>query len=190
MRKAIATAILLLAAVSLGAKQYYGSYFGMKSDGVTNNTTSLQNAVDWISKNSPGDTLTLWVGRYLTGTVYLKSNVTIQLREGAVLVGVPSAHDYYSDGAASAILVADGQENIHLFGLGVIDGNSSRLLPSINEQKDRGYLQEGWCDPALVYFKDCRNVSLSGLLLINQCAREEVIFTGCTDAVFNPAKKL
>ena len=105
MRKAIATAILLLAAVSLGAKQYYGSYFGMKSDGVTNNTTSLQNAVDWISKNSPGDTLTLWVGRYLTGTVYLKSNVTIQLREGAVLVGVPSAHDYYSDGAASAILV-------------------------------------------------------------------------------------
>ncbi|MBQ4306235.1 MAG: hypothetical protein II764_04355, partial [Bacteroidales bacterium] len=115
---------------------------------------------------------------------------TIQLREGAVLVGVPSAHDYYSDGAASAILVADGQENIHLFGLGVIDGNSSRLLPSINEQKDRGYLQEGWCAPALVYFKDCRNVSLNGLLLINQCAREEVIFTGCTDAVSNPAKKL
>lgn len=190
MRKAIATAILLLAAVSLGAKQYYGSYFGMKSDGVTNNTTSLQNAINWISKNSPGDTLTLWVGRYLTGTVYLKSNVTIQLREGAVLVGVPSPHDYYSDGKASAILVAESQENVHLYGLGVIDGDSANLLPSIADQRSKGYLPEGWCDPALVYFKDCRDVSLDGLLLINQCAREEVIFTGCIDAAFNPAKKL
>lgn len=189
MRKALITALLLLAVVSAGAKQYYGSYFGMKSDGVTNNTASLQNAIDWISTNSPGDTLTLWVGRYLTGTVYLKSNVTVQLREGAVLVGVPSAHDYYSDGKSSAILVADGQENVHIFGLGVIDGNSARLLPSIKEQKGNGYLPENWPDPVLVYFKDCRNVSLDGVLLINQCHKEEAVFSDCHDLVFKPAKK-
>ena len=44
---------------------YYASKFGIRSDGVTLNTRSIQKAIDWISENG-GGTLRFWVGRYLT----------------------------------------------------------------------------------------------------------------------------
>lgn len=49
--------------------------FGIKSDGVTLNTRSIQRAVDYISEQG-GGRLIFYVGRYLTGSIELKSNVT------------------------------------------------------------------------------------------------------------------
>ena len=41
---------------------YNASLFGIRSDGVTMNTRSIQFAIDWIS-NQGGGTLRFWVGR-------------------------------------------------------------------------------------------------------------------------------
>ena len=41
-----------------------------------------------------GGRLVFTVGRYLTGSIHLKSNVTIHLGEGAVLVGSTNPYDY------------------------------------------------------------------------------------------------
>ena len=72
---------------------YNASKFGIRSDGVTMNTRSIQFAIDWIAEQG-GGTLRFWVGRYLTGSIHLKSNVTIELMEGAVLVGSTNPFDY------------------------------------------------------------------------------------------------
>ena len=72
---------------------YNASKFGIHSDGVTMNTRSIQFAIDWIAEQG-GGTLRFWVGRYLTGSIHLKSNVTIELMEGAVLVGSTNPFDY------------------------------------------------------------------------------------------------
>ncbi|HNY58327.1 MAG TPA: glycoside hydrolase, partial [Bacteroidales bacterium] len=81
--------ILLLAALvavsfPLHSKDYNASMFGAKSNGTTLNTNSIQKGIDYISENG-GGRLVFYVGRYLTGSIYLKSNVTIHLEEGAIL---------------------------------------------------------------------------------------------------------
>ena len=65
-----------LAVLPLSAKDYYASTFGIKSNGTTMNTTSIQKAIDFISEEGGGK-LIFKVGRYLTGSIELKDNVTI-----------------------------------------------------------------------------------------------------------------
>ena len=66
---------------------------GVVADGVTLNTIAIQRAIDARSAQG-GGTLTFPAGRYLTGTVELKDNVTLQLEESAVLLGSANAADY------------------------------------------------------------------------------------------------
>ena len=75
------------------AEIHQASSFGIKSDGVTLNTRSIQAGIDFISAHG-GGVLEFSVGRYLTGSIHLKSNVEIRLLEGAVLVGSTNPYDY------------------------------------------------------------------------------------------------
>src|SRR5689334_9550610 len=85
----------LLCAFTLAAqaKDYRASLFGIYNDGVTLNTRSIQYAIDYIHQNG-GGRLVFFVGRYVTGSIHLKSNVTLHLEEGAVLVGSLNPWDY------------------------------------------------------------------------------------------------
>ena len=79
--KRILLAIVLTAvamSIQLPAQIHKASTFGIKSDGVTLNTRSIQAGIDFISKNG-GGVLEFSVGRYLTGSIFLKSNVEIRL---------------------------------------------------------------------------------------------------------------
>ncbi|MCO5236839.1 MAG: glycosyl hydrolase family 28 protein [Chitinophagaceae bacterium] len=148
------------------AKDYNASLFGIKSDGITLNTGSIQKAVDFISEQG-GGRLMFYVGRYLTGTVILKSNVTIHLEEGAVLVGVPVIYDYFHNGDFVSILYGENLENVSVTGKGVIMGNGNALLAAITEQVKNGYIQKATSSvaPGLIQLKDCKNVLLSGVIL-------------------------
>src|SRR5688572_2184412 len=75
------------------AKDYPASLFGIYSDGVTLNTRSIQFAIDYIQQQG-GGRLVFDVGRFLTGSIHLKSNVTLHLLEGAVLLGALNPMDY------------------------------------------------------------------------------------------------
>ena len=165
-------------------KEYYGSYFGIRSDGVTVNTGSLQYAVNYISEQG-GGTLILWVGRYLTGSVELKSNVTIQLQEGAVLVGVPSPYDYLGKDT-KALFWADGQENITITGMGVIDGSGAAVQQQTTAQMNKGYLsgKQTTNQVSLIAFSNCKNVKVDGITLRDACGPVQV-YNKCTDVALN-----
>ncbi|MBY5959527.1 hypothetical protein KUV50_15350 [Membranicola marinus] len=152
--------------LSVQGKDYKASLFGIKSDGITLNTGSIQTAIDFISQEG-GGRLVFYVGRYLTGSIELKSNVTIHLEEGAVLVGVPSIYDYYSAGNFRSLLYSKDQANISVTGKGVIMGNGRSLIKSRNEQKKNGYLPSNSKDglPGLVQFVNCDSVVLTGIIL-------------------------
>lgn len=99
-----------------GKTLYKASLFGCKSNGIILNTNSIQKAVDYIAAHG-GGTLVFEVGRYLTGSIYLRDGVHVQLNEGALLVGSANRYDY-DDPSAPALLIAPKEGSMGLCGLG------------------------------------------------------------------------
>jgi polygalacturonase len=176
---------LLLFSLTLSAKDYKASLFGVKSDGITLNTGSIQYAIDYISENGGGH-LVFYVGRYLTGSFELKSNVTIELKEGAVLVGVASVYDYIGMKGTNALITADAQQNIGITGKGVIEGQGTALQASIKKQVQKGYLKEDIdkASPLLICFDGCNDVTIEGVNLRNACGDVQS-YAGCKNLTVN-----
>lgn len=145
------------------------STFGIRSDGVTMNTNSIQKAIDYIHENG-GGTLEFYVGRYLTGPVELKSNVYIHLYEGAILVGSKNPYDYMLSGK-NALVGANFAENIGIIGKGVIEGGGKELVYNIINQVHAGILKDNLnADrpggrPRLLRFFKCKNLRIEGITL-------------------------
>lgn len=165
--------IFSLPFTTLNAKDYPASLFGIYSDGVTLNTRSIQYAIDFIHKNG-GGRLVFHVGRYLTGSIHLKSNVTIQLQEGAALIGSLNPWDYDRK-IFTALIFAYDQENIAITGQGVIDGQGRYIARNIVDMIHKGLLKDGFrfdrpeaeSRPMLINFRGCKNVLLRGVTLKN-----------------------
>ena len=161
---------LLVFVASLSAKDYQVSMFGIKSDGVTLNTRSIQRAVDYISEQG-GGRLVFYVGRYLTGSICLKSNVTIRLEEGAALVAVPSVYDFKGTDDCNALIYADKQKNIGIGGKGIIEGRNKAVRASIEEQLQKGHIKGNVSDyaPALICLDGCEDVKIEQITLQDAC---------------------
>ena len=180
--KLLTLSLLLLCATTLLAqKDYKASMFGIRSDGKTLNTTSIQKAIDYISGNG-GGRLVFYVGRYLTGTVNLKSNVTIQLEEGAGLVASTVPYDY-NIGSNPALIVADNQQNVGITGKGLIEGQGVAVIASIDEQGAKGNLPAGLKSfrPALIFLENCSDITISDIMLLNASGDAHVL-TNCRQA--------
>ena len=170
---------MLLSQIHLLAKDYNASLFGIKSDGVTLNTQSIQKAIDFISEKGGGK-LKFYVGRYLTGSIQLKSNVTIEINEGAVLVATTSIYDYFGANGIKALIVSEGQQNIGVSGKGVIEGQGPAVLEQIAKQIQKGYLQEAisQASPALIAMSNCSGINIEGFNLQNACGNV-ITLTAC-----------
>jgi polygalacturonase len=102
---------------------------GAKGDGLSNNTTLIQGAIDQASA-AGGGIVRIPAGRYLTSVLRLKSGVELHFDEGAVLLGSTLRSDY-GGARASALLLADDQQNISLSGKGVIDGQGREVVKDV-----------------------------------------------------------
>jgi len=67
--------------------------FGAKGDGATKDTQAIQAAIDKVS-SSGGGTVVLPPGKYVSGTIHLRSNLTLQIDQGAVLMFSPDDEDF------------------------------------------------------------------------------------------------
>jgi polygalacturonase len=181
--KLYAGALLVCCTLALSAKDYKASLFGVKSDGITLNTGSIQKAVDLISSKG-GGRLIFYVGRYLTGSIQLRSNVILHLEEGAVLVGVPTVYDYDPVNGVKALICAEAQDSIGITGKGVIEGQGPAVLDHIRAQIQKGYLKEtpGEARPALIAMSGCSVVTIEGINLFNACGDAQ-IYHNCSSLV-------
>jgi len=171
--KLIFLALALVCSLQLSATDYKASTFGIKSNGTTMNTTSIQAAINYISDNG-GGRLVFYVGRYLTGTIQLKSNVIIVLEEGAILVGSTNIYDYNINNPYCSLIFAEKQENIGITGKGVIDGQGRDVAYNLIDQIHNGIIKDELKNdrparrrPHGIYFRECKNVEITGIMIKN-----------------------
>ncbi len=134
-----------VAGSDLGARVYNVRDFGAKGDGLTLDTTSLQRAIDTCTGDG-GGTVLLPAGRFLVGSVEVKSNVTLRITAGAVLLGSGNGKDYHAVDAIPlsgdttlvdgnwALLYAVRARNVTIEGPGTIDGQGFQFHSPVRGQ--------------------------------------------------------
>lgn len=128
---AIAVSLLLTAgSAAATSRSFLVNNYGAKGDGTTMDTASLQRAVNAAAV--AGGTVTFRPGTYLTGSLFLKSGVTLDVPEGVTLIGSEKLDDYpmlptriagiEMTWPAALINVRD-QHDVTITGHGTIDGD-------------------------------------------------------------------
>ena len=122
--------LLSSGAASAAPKTFVANEYGAKGDSTTLETASIQKAIDAAA--AVGGTVTLRPGTYLTGSLFLKSGVTLNVGEGVTLIGSEKLADYLMlptriagiemSWPAALINVRD-QHNVTITGKGTIDGD-------------------------------------------------------------------
>ena len=147
--------------------------FGAKGDGKSKDTAAIQAAIDAAGKS--GGTVVFPAGNFLSGTLRLRSSVSLYLGPGCTLAASPDkadfdtyeklSYDTFSDEETSyfhhALITGEGLENISVSGEGTIEGNRNQ----------RG-------GPKLIALKTCRLISICGLTLQN-APNYNISFLGC-----------
>ena len=157
--------------------------YGAEVGGEVLCTKAVQKAVDECSA-AGGGIVRFEGGRYALSTVFLRSNVTVEICENAEIVGAESFYDYeqqepldyplYQDASHSyfhlAMFVGIDCENICITGKGKIDMRSVWDEDDVRKIVHRG--------PKCISLKNCKNVEVSGLE-IYRVTDLAVYFAGC-----------
>jgi polygalacturonase len=138
---------------------------GAKTDGKSLDTAFIQKAIDDCSRQG-GGVVKFPAGQYVSGTILIKDNVTLQLDEHATLLGSLDIADYTAsdkfrsgNGAEMGycFIGAIDAKNVGVIGTGVIDGRGKELLAARPKGKN--------ARPFLMRFVRCDGVSLTGIHL-------------------------
>ncbi|TMU57687.1 glycoside hydrolase family 28 protein [Flagellimonas algicola] len=171
-------------------QEYEVTGHGVVGDGLTLNTNALQTLIEQVAQKG-GGTLVFPAGDYLSGSLEMKSNVSLYLKKDAVLLGSPNPYDYKEivmegrpdspkkdDNSQMAFLVAYKANNFKIYGQGKIDGQGRELALSIDslhhtgERIDPKYNYRRMrpnetARPKLFRFSSCKNVDILDLSLYN-----------------------
>ena len=108
--------------------------FGASTDGRTDSTAALAQAIDACNKAGGGRVI-VPNGKFMTGAIHLKSNVNLHLSDGATLEFLSDPARYLPvvltrwEGVEcmnySPFIYAHGQENIAITGTGTLDGGAT-----------------------------------------------------------------
>lgn len=165
--------------------------FGAVADNKTLNTAAIQRAIDACGAAGGGE-VQVPAGVFLTGSLVLRSDITLRLLPGAVLQGSDRLEDYPDhdisahrkfgtithDGiyvkAMKSLILADRAQNVAIVGEGTIKGAGEAAAFQLGLNKDG--------KPKNLFFIGCTNVRLSGIRVFNS-AQITVSISGC-DRVF------
>ena len=193
--KNVAAMIALLASVTALGAVHDVRAFGAKGDGAAKDTAAIQKAIDAAHADG-GGTVRLGAGTFLSGSIYLKSNVDFFLDRGATLKGSPDRDDYNkadvcaqnwtskveSSFGAHLVLCIE-QTNVTVRGYGRIDGNSGAFLIGPDGRNlPGGQSRIPWRPSQMLYFVECGNVRVEGVSLIDS-PYWSCFFHGCTHVV-------
>lgn len=155
--------------------------FGAVGDGIHDDTVNIQTAVNCLPC---GGRLFFPEGTYSIGPINLKSHITLEISENAVLLGTTDTQRYpvipgeladmesgealhfgtWEGNAVSmhqALLFAEYAEDIRIVGRGTVDGNAQNSTWWVNV-KERIIGR-----PRLIFFNRCKNITVHGITAQN-----------------------
>ena len=169
MKNIIIAMTLAAAALTAEARVYDIADYGAVSDTTRLSTTAVQKAIDSCNA-AGGGTVSVPAGNYKIGSIVLRSNVTLNLENGATLYGStdiadyqPMTTDYVSlrtNVPTIQLIYADNASNVAITGLGTIDGRG-KAFPKLT------WNDEGITRPHLLRLIRCSDVTVSGVTLKN-----------------------
>ncbi|ASZ09680.1 glycoside hydrolase family 28 protein [Chitinophaga pendula] len=160
-------------AIQVAANDVNIKDYGAIGDGATLNTIAIRNAIQACVDGGGGKVI-VPAGRYLTGTIALKSNITLQLEKDAVILGSTHIEDYenldpFTDGLGVdvgwALIVAVDQQNIRITGQGTIDGQGTQLKAQHILTDTRPEAERWGRRPFLLRIVRCEHVEVTGVSL-------------------------
>lgn len=150
---------------------------GALGDGQTVNTAAIQTAIDRCATNG-GGTVVVPRGTFVSGAIFLKPGVNLELQAGAVLKGSSDTNDYPCINTRiaglemkwpAALVNADGLTGVRLSGAGIIDGSGERWWKAYWEAraKEPNRIDPHFkiARPRLVHIINSTNVTVQGLTL-------------------------
>lgn len=156
--------------------------FGAKGDGTQDDTLFIQAAI----LSCPDESRVLIPeGTYRVTSLFLKSNLRLELAEGAVLSaetdrrrlpilrGLIESYDEMDEynlgtwegnpiDCYSSVITGIHVENVEIYGLGIIDGNASE-----DNWWHEPKMKKGAFRPRMVFLNHCRNVTIQGIQVQN-----------------------
>ena len=179
------------------------SSYGAKGDGTTLETVAIQKTIDAAAKSGAPSIVTFPAGTYLTGSIFIKSGVTLRVDKGVTLLGSQNIKDYPEMPTRvagiemtwpAALINIYKQSNANITGDGTIDGDgkvywdSYWALRKIYEPKRLRWASDYDAKrPRLIQIFDSSNVELSGLMLrrsgfwtVHICYSHDITVNGIT----------
>ena len=155
--------------------------FGAKGDGKTLDTDAINSAIDSASRAGGGIVL-LPAGSYLSYSIHLKSNVTLQLTTGATIVAAPGPEpgqqgkydlaesnapweayqDFGHNHWHNSLIWGEGLENVTIIGSGLIWGKGLSRGWNVEPRAEH----PGAGNKAIA-LKNCRNVLLRDFAILH-----------------------
>jgi len=176
-----------LTAKSLASENVYNvRHFGAVGNGIANDAPAINKTIN-ICNKAGGGTVFVPSGIYASGSIHLKSNITLVLDKGAVLKAMPGLMDPWEhnqndkglmDAAyyhwEASLIWGKNLENVKIIGPGTLDG--SLLTRSSKVPKGTG--DKG------IALKLCKNVEIRNLN-IREGGHYAILATGCTDVLID-----
>jgi polygalacturonase len=142
---------------------------GASGDGLTLDMHAIQALIDRCAEQG-GGTVYFPAGHYVTGSLFLRSDITLYLDAGAIILGSENPDDYPVIRARwegthqetyAPLVTGNNLHNIAVVGRGTIDGRGAKWWKA----KKDGTLARP--RPRLISFSDCSNVLIEGITAIN-----------------------
>jgi hypothetical protein len=159
--------LLIVAPLAAEEQAVNVSDLGAVPDGKTVCTSAIQKAIDRCSE-SGGGRVNLPPGVWLSGTLFLKNNVTLYLEAGSTLLGSADGKDYpetnvkirsYTDTyVGQSLITGEDVQNVSIRGRGTIDGQGAKF-----RFRDNGYRRR----PYTIRMVGCRDVLVEDVHLRN-----------------------
>lgn len=177
-----------MASSGFGAERWSVRSHGAKGDGTTSDTAALQAALD-ACRDAGGGQVVLPAGRYLAGTIHLRSKVALWFEAGATLVGTTNLSEYRQPAVPDfmpeakwgkwhrALLLGENVEDVTVVGPGVIDGN--KVFDPTGEERMRG--------PHTLVLVNSRRVTVRDVTFLDS-ANYAVFFQVSDDVEFRNVK--